>query len=194
MADSTGSPRVPRVQPTLVTRVLLALTTSTALLGVVAVIGAAAIVPPIGARRVARATAQREMRAQLAFDEQVIASTFASQRRWTDMYRESFGVVIATRSRLLFVGSPPTPLLRPRDDGPDELLVESYPYVDDFTLAPRSMFRGRLRGLTLQTPMAVVDFIVDDPEWVDAMRVVSATATARSDARRRVPASSESTP
>ena len=194
MADPTGSPRMPRARPRLVTRVLLALTTGTALLGVVAVVGAAAIVPPVGARRVARTTAQREMRAQLARDEGVIASAFASQRRWTDMYRESFGVVVATGSRVLYVGMPPTPLLRPREDGPDELLVESYPYADDVTLAPRSLFRGRVRGLTLTTPIVAVDFLVDDPDWIDALRVMSAASAARGEARRRIPAPLDSAP
>jgi hypothetical protein len=100
------------------------------------------------------------------------------------MWRESFGVVIATDRRLLYVGAPPTPLLRPRDDGPLELLVENYRYDVAFTLEPRSLWGGRLRGLVLRTPTARVDFIVDDRAWNDAGRVATLSAKARRSATR----------
>ncbi len=167
-------------------RILVALTSSTALLATVALVAAAAIVPPVGARRVARAAALREVEAQLSSGEQVVARAYASQRRWTDMWRESFGVVVATDRRLLYVGAPPTPLLRPRDDGPLELLVESYPYDAAFTLDPRTLWRGRMRGLVLRTPAAQVDFIVNDAEWKDAERVATASAQARRSATREI--------
>lgn len=95
------------------------------------------------------------------------------------MWRESFGVVVATNRRLLYVGAPPTPLLRPREDGPTELLVESYPYDAAFTLEPRTLVRGSVRGLVLRTPTAQVDFIVDDGSWISAVRVSQAAAAAR---------------
>jgi len=160
-------------------RLLVALTSSTALLGTAALVAAAAIVPPIGARRTAREAAQQEVASQLSADERVVARAFASQRRWTNMWRESFGVVVATDRRLLYVGAPPTPLLRPREDGPTELLVESYPYDAAFTLEPRTLFRGYLRGLVLRTPAAQVDFIVDDGSWATALMVSKASAAAR---------------
>jgi LysM repeat protein len=160
-------------------RLLVALTSGTALLGTAGLVAAAAIVPPIGARRTAREAAQQEVASQLGPDERVVAQAFASQRRWTDMWRESFGVVVATNRRLLYVGAPPTPLLRPREDGPTELLVESYPYDVAFTLEPRTLFRGYGRGLVLRTPAAEVDFIVDDGSWTAARRVAQATAAAR---------------
>lgn len=165
-------------------RVLVALTSSTALLATVGLVGAAAIVPPVGARRIAREAALREVDAQLSSGEQIVARAYASQRRWTDMWRESFGVVVATDRRLLYVGAPPTPLLRPRDDGPLELLVESYPYDAAFTLDPRTLWRGQLRGLVLRTPVAQVNFIVNDAEWRDAERVANASAQARRTATR----------
>jgi LysM repeat protein len=160
-------------------RLLVALTSSTALLLTAALVAAAAIVPPIGARRTAREAAQQEVASQLGTDERVVARTFASQRRWTDMWRESFGVVVATNRRLLYVGAPPTPLLRPREDGPTELLVESYPYDAAFTLEPRTLVRGSVRGLVLRTPTAQVDFLVDDGSWISAVRVSQAAAAAR---------------
>ncbi len=169
-------------------RVLISLTSSTALLAVAALVGAAAIVPPIGARRNARDAAQREVDLQLANGERVVESAFASQRRWTDMWRESFGIVVATDRRLLYVGAPPTPLLRPIEEGPNELLVESYPYDAAFTLDPRTLFRGYVRGLVLRAPLREVDFIVDDANWKSALAVSAAAARARSAVTRDVEA------
>ncbi len=163
-------------------RLLVALTSATALVATVLVVAAAAVFPPIGARRTARAAAVAEVSSQLETDERVVAQAFASQRRWTDMWRESFGVVVATDRRLLYVGAPPTPLLRPRDEGPLELLVESYPYASAFTLDPRTLWGGRVRGLVLRTPLTQVDFLVDDNDWDRATRI----ARAASDARRAV--------
>ncbi len=160
-------------------RIAIALSSSTALLAVIGLVAAAAIVPPVGARRQARLSAQREVKAQLRPREYVIATVYASQRRWTDMYRESFGVLTATDQRLLYVGTPPTPLLRPRDDGPEELLVESYPYDAAFTLEPRTLWRGTRRGLELRTPEATVDFLVDDAQWADANTVSQLSSAAR---------------
>ncbi len=162
-----------------IVRAFIALTSSTALLGVAGLVAAAAIVPPIGARRTARDAAQREVRALLGRDERVVESAFASQRRWTDMWRESFGIVVATDRRLLYVGAPPTPLLRPIEDGPSELLVESYPYDRAFTLEPRTLLRGYGRGLVLRMPLRQVDFLVDDAEWSKALAVSAASAAAR---------------
>lgn len=167
-------------------RLLVGLTSSTALLATVGLVAAASVLPPIGARRTAREAALREVDALLSEGERPVARAFASQRRWTDMWRESFGVVVATDQRLLYVGAPPTPLLRPRDDGPLELLVESYPYDAAFTLEPRTIWRGRGRGLVLRTPSAQVDFLVDDTEWQAALRVATASANARQEATRAV--------
>ncbi len=172
-----AAPVVRRRRP--MVRVLLALTNGTALIAVAATVAAASIIPPIGARRAARSAAQREVRAQLGADERIVGSVYASQRRWTDMWRESFGIVVATDRRVLYVGAPPTPLLRPREDGPEELLVESYAYDAAFTIEPRTLWGGLGRGLALQTPGAQVDFLVDDTAWPDAMRVMQLTRAAR---------------
>lgn len=101
------------------------------------------------------------------------------------MWRESYGIVVATEQRVLYVGAPPTPLLRPRDDGPEELLVESYRYDAAFVLEPRTLFRGLGRGLELRTPVAHVDFLIADQEWPDALLVSQASADARRAVTRR---------
>ncbi|MEQ1691889.1 MAG: LysM peptidoglycan-binding domain-containing protein [Gemmatimonas sp.] len=173
-------------------RVAIALTSSSVLLGVAALVAAAAVVPPIGARRAARLSAEREVRSQVTSGERIVASVFASQRRWTDMWRESFGIVVATDRRVLYVGAPPTPILRPREDGPEELLVESYPYDAAFTLEPRLLFRGLARGLELRTPTEHVDFLVDDATWRDAVKVSQASIDGRRAVTRQDEAFAES--
>ncbi|MEP6832920.1 MAG: LysM peptidoglycan-binding domain-containing protein [Gemmatimonas sp.] len=168
-----------RRQRSAIRRILAALTRSSALLAVSGLVAAATMVPPIGARRSARLAAEQELRSLLASDEVVVASTFASQRRWTDVWRESFGIVAATSRRILYVGAPPTPLLRPREDGPMELLVESYPYERSFVIEPRDVFFGQLRGLALRTPLARVDFLISSGEWVAAQAVAKAALTSQ---------------
>ena len=90
------------------------------------------------------------------------------------MWRESFGMVAATSQRVLYVGAPAMPLLRPREDGPLEMLVESYPYEGSFVIEPRDVFFGKLRGLALHTPAAQVDFLIDSKDWKGALAVAQA--------------------
>jgi LysM repeat protein len=186
-----GAAAPPRRRRSPFVRALVALTSTSALLAVVGLVAATAIFPPIGARRLAREAAQREVAAQLRPDERIVARTFASQRRWTDMWRESFGIVVATDQRVLYVGAPPTPLLRPREDGPSELLVQSFPYDAAFTLEPRSLFRGYVRGLALRTPVSSANFVVDDREWSDALAVSQKSAAARVAVTREIEALSD---
>lgn len=160
-------------------RALAALTKGSALLAVSGLVAAASVVPPVGARRTARVAAEQELRTLLSPDERIVAATFASQRRWTDVWRESFGIVAATTTRILYVGAPPTPMLRPREDGPMELLVESYPYEASFQLEPRDVFFGQLRGLALRTPLAQVDFVISGGEWNAALAVAKAAVTSQ---------------
>ena len=171
--------RMPRGHRSPLVRVLVALTSSGALLAVAALVAAAAIVPPIGARRTARDLASRELQVQLEPGEKVVASTFASQRRWTDMWRESFGMLVATDRRVLYVGAPPSPLLRPLDEGPTELLVESYRYDAAFTIEPRERIWPLGEGLSLRTPAGDVKFIIDERDRQGARLVAESSTRAR---------------
>lgn len=180
-AESSASSRPPRRRAV---RVLVALTSSTALLATAALVAAAAIVPPIGARRAARLAARAEAVALLAPDEMIRTQLFTSQRQWTDMWRESFGVLIVTDRRVLHVVAPPTPLLRPREDGPIELRVTSLSFDEAFTISPRADQPARVRALVLRTPFARTEFFVDPASWRDARDVIDGSTRARRSASR----------
>jgi hypothetical protein len=159
--------------------VLVAITSGTTLVLVIAALAAVTLVPPIGARRTARATAERELAPLLAPGERPVARAWASQREWTDTFREAFGLLVATDRRLLWVSAPPEPLFRPLEAGPPELRVQAVPYDATFTLEPRTYLLGSWRGLTLRTPLGEQRFLVADADFDAATAVARAAASAR---------------
>ena len=166
-------------------RVLIALTSSTALFGVAALVAAAAMLPPIGARREARASAQREVRAQLVRDERIVASVFASQRRWTDMWRESFGIVVATDRRVLYVGATPTPLLRPAKTGRRSCSWRAIPTTRRSRSSRDRSCAASGAGSNFAPRSPTSDFLVDDATWRECHAVSTASAAARREVTQR---------
>jgi hypothetical protein len=149
---------------------LIGLSGGTVLLLVLAVLAVATIFSPIGARRAGRAAAEQELRGELAPDERVIARSYVSQRQWIDNFRESFGVLVATDRRLLFVGAPPASLLRP-SEGPPELRVQSVPYDATFTIDTAHMFFGTAPAVVVRVPAGNLWFIVPRDEQARARAV-----------------------
>ena len=152
---------------------MIGLSGGTVLLLILAVLAVATIFSPIGARRAGRAAADQELRGELASDERVIARAYVSQRSWIDNFRESFGVLVATDRRLLFVGAPPASLLRP-SEGPPELRVESAPYDATFTVDTARMFFGTTPAVVVRTPAGNLWFVVPRDQRANA-RVVDET-------------------
>lgn len=147
---------------------------------VVLVTVGASIIAPIGSRRSARAVAEREVAALLLPGERVAAQVYASQRRPTDLWRLSHGVLVATDRRLLYLAVPPRTLLQPEDDGPPELHVESWSYEAAFTtsLARQSSESERF---VLRTPTRTVTLRVDaeDRAATDAIQQLASSARQR---------------
>ncbi|MCU0650244.1 MAG: LysM peptidoglycan-binding domain-containing protein [Gemmatimonadaceae bacterium] len=160
-------------------RLVVAVTSGSALLLVIAALTVATLFPPIGARRSARLQAEREVAAQLQPGERLIATAYASQREWTDVFREAFGILVATDRRLLYLSVPPIPLLRPREAGPTELRVGSWNYDASFTLEPHTFVFGLVRGVELRTPIETRRFFVAAGEEPTARRIARAAAEAR---------------
>jgi hypothetical protein len=149
---------------------MIGLSGGTVLLLVLAVLAVATIFSPIGARRAGRLAADQELRGELAPDERLIARGYVSQRNWIDNFRESFGVLVATDRRLLFVGAPPASLLR-ASEGPPELRVESVPYDATFTVDTARMFFGTTPAVVVRTPAGNLWFIVPRDEQEGARAV-----------------------
>jgi LysM repeat protein len=170
------APLAPRQAPRSRLRTfLIGLSGGTVLLAILAIIAAATIFSPIGARRAGRAAAEQELRGELARDETVVARAYVSQRNWWDNYRESFGLLAATDRRLIFVGAPPASLLRP-DDGPPELRVQSFPYDATFSTEAWSLW-GKLGGMTVRTLGTKSSFIVAGAEVGNARAIDTLVAS-----------------
>jgi LysM repeat protein len=144
-----------------VQRVLIALSSGTALLALAGVLALATIFSPIGSRRTARAAAEQELKAELEDGEKILSRAYVSQRNWWDNYRESFGVLAATDRRLIFVGMPPASWIHGTDDdGPPELRVQSFPYDAPFTATTHRLLLGTTPGVVVQTTSGAQSFLV----------------------------------
>lgn len=141
-------------------RLVLALSRASMVALVIAVTAAASVISPIGTRRIARETVEAELTALLAPDELIVARAFASQRRPSDLWRLSHGLLVATNRRLLYVAAPPVTLLRPSDGGPAALYLETWAFDAAFTIALDTA-DGRF---TLLTPARAVRLRIDDAE------------------------------
>lgn len=149
----------PRRRSTL-QRVLIALSSGTALIAIGAVLVLATLFSPIGSRRSARAASEQELRAELEDGEKILSRAYVSQRNWWDNFRESFGVLAATDRRLLYVGMPPASWVRgPDDDGPPELRVQTFPYDAPFTASTNRMLLGLARVVIETTGGSVAFFV-----------------------------------
>ncbi len=159
-------------------RLALALSRASVLAAVVAGTAALVVLSPIGTRRIARATAEREVSALLDPDERVFARTFASQRRPSDLWRLSHGLLVATDRRVLYVGAAPLTLLRPHDPGPRDLYLETWPYESAFSMDAVPNDDGAT--VRLRTPNRAVSYQLASLTEATAVRAVAA------DARRRL--------
>jgi hypothetical protein len=165
-------------------RIALALSRASVLVAVVAGTAALVVLSPVGTRRIARATAEREVSAMLDPDERVFARTFASQRRPSDLWRLSHGLLVATDRRVLYVGAAPLTLLRPHDPGPRDLYLETWPYESPFSMDAAPTSDGAT--VQLRTPNRAVSYQLASLTEATALRAVAADARRqlREDAER----------
>ena len=132
----------------------------------VAITAAASIISPIGTRREARETAVREIDALLAADEVILARAYASQRRASDLWRQSHGLLVATNRRVLYLGAPPITLLRPDEGGPPELYLEAWSLDATFTIDADTS--SNPKRISLRTPTRTVSWRIDDEQFAAA--------------------------
>ncbi len=179
MVDAPTPPADPfsRARPTRTGRRLVwALSRASIVALVVTITAAATIISPIGTRRIARETAEREIDALLATDELVLARAYASQRRTSDLWRQSHGLLVATNRRVLYLGSPPITLLRPDEGGPTELYLEAWSFDATFTIDVDTS--ASPKRISLRTPTRTISWRIDDDEFAaaDSVRLLAERA------------------
>ncbi len=120
--------------------------------------------------------------------EVVLASAPVTQRLWWDYYRRTYGLLIATDRRLLFLGVPPEPLLH-RDAGPRELVDVSFRYARGVGVRRSPGRRGMQVALASGSQREVIEGSGRDADALasvlDSMDARIAGLRAASDAERR---------
>lgn len=155
-------------------KLALALTRASGLLIAVGLTMALLLASPVGTRRQAHLLAARELTSLLAPGERVLAQAAVSQRRPADVWRRSYGLLIATSRRVMHVGAAPLPLLRPIDPGPRDLLLSSWPYGDALSLSGAPEDGGAIR---VRTATRTIVFRADEAD--DARALLAAVADER---------------
>lgn len=157
-------------------RLVWALSRASMVALVVIITAAAAIISPIGTRREARETAVREIDALMGADEVVLARAYASQRRASDLWRQSHGLLVATNRRVLYLGSPPITLLRPDEGGPPELYLEAWSFDATFTMDANTS--SNPKRISLRTPTRTISWRIDDDQFAaaDSVRLIAERA------------------
>jgi hypothetical protein len=160
-------------------KLALALGRASLLLLAAAITAALVLLSPVGTRRLARETAEREMQSLLDATEQERARAFASQRRPADLWRRSHGLLVVTSERLLYIGAAPLTLLRPADPGPRDLYLESWPWDGAVDLQVEQP--GERIALRVRAPGRDMRYEVDVRH--DAERLQTAAVAARTQRR-----------
>lgn len=147
---------------------------------------------PEGAARVANA----EIEATLLPGERVEARVTVSQRLWWDYFRHTWGVLAATDRRLVYVGIPPEPFLH-RDDGPTELVTQSFPYARGLAISRVSRLRREGPGVRVVAATGAAQFAFlprDERRLAEVLAVadrVRESLRAAADAERRATEAAE---
>jgi LysM repeat protein len=127
------------------------------------------------ARRLARA----ELGLLLEPGEQVQAAAWARRREWWDSFRETYGLLVLTERRALFIGVPPRELLPP-EPGPEQFAVSSLLWTDDLTARRTRVDLGTAAGVVLATERQSLTLASDDRTGTDSILASIARGRARS--------------
>lgn len=133
---------------------------------------------PEGASRIANA----EIETSLEPAERVIARVAVRQRLWWDYFRQTHGVLAATDRRLYYVGVPPEPILH-KDDGPAELVTQSFPFTRGLAIARVRMFLGRDPGVRLSGGMGTERFAIAPRDAARLDETLAVALNAQADLR-----------
>jgi hypothetical protein len=141
---------------------------------------------PVGTQRIALDMAERELLTLLEPGERLLAQAAVEQRRPADVWRRSYGLLVATSRRLVYVGAAPRPLVRPADPGPRDLLLTSWPHEADVEVEIEPV--DDAGTLTVRTNARITRFRTRSTADAIAVRRAVADARPRRGVQRLEPA------
>lgn len=110
-----------------------------------------------GDERIGRREARLELARVLDRGEQLLVAVDVSERHWWDHFRTTPGVLAATDRRLLWVGTAPPSLFRPRGDDPPAFLARSLPYDTALVVRAGRVLAGTQRGILVRAAAGETD-------------------------------------
>lgn len=104
-----------------------------------------------GDDRIGRREARLELGRALEPGEQLVVAVEVGQRHWWDHFRSTPGLLAATDRRVLYVGTAPPPLFRPRGDDPPAFIERSFAYDTGLVVRAARVQGGTRRGIVVRT-------------------------------------------
>ena len=127
--------------------------------------------PDVGA---ARTLARSELRVLLAPDERIESELWARRREWWDGFRETYGILVLTDRRALFVGIPPRELLSP-ERGPQQFVIMQLSRDESLRVRPRRVDLGTAAGVVVENDRGrQLIFAASEASGVDRLLAVMA--------------------
>ena len=132
----------------------------------------------------ARRVSENELQGNVLDSGEVVqGQTVAFQRHWWDFWRPTWGVLVATDRRLIFLGVPPAPLIA-APAGPREFEEDDFPLDTSVAVRGARVFDGTTSGIVVHAPSGRYVFGV--PSWDQTrLAVVRHALQLRQTAERR---------
>lgn len=117
----------------------------------------------------ARRLARRELQVLMEPSERVLAAAWARRREWWDGFRETYGILAITETRVVFVGIPPRELVTP-ERGPQQFVILQLARDASLHALPATVDFGTAPGLTVANDRGALTFASSDPAGTDSLK------------------------
>ena len=147
------------------------------------IFGYAVFMRHVDARGAWEAAARELNGGMLIYGERVEAFAKAFQRRPTDYYRASNGLLVATNERVIFIGIAPSDKLE-NEDAPETILSYEFPNDTMLTLKKRRLYLLTARGVQVTHRTAGTEIFAASPGDEESMQKLVDHVNRRLDAQR----------